>query len=143
MGTTDSSALFLSAVKKSNVTRVEEDFSGVADAQQRHGWGGRIGGDMGNTCMQWRVRGWLVACGGESQVKVTEKEETTKWMARKKNDRSGKFFRRKKNRKMCIKGPWENRPTTPTKKALRAALSTMSNSGKVLHVQSLDTLRFI
>ena len=77
MGTTDSSALFLSAVKKSNVTRVEEDFSGVADAQQRHGWGGRIGGDMENTCMQWRVRGWLVACGGESQVKVTEKEEPT------------------------------------------------------------------
>ena len=85
MGTTDSSTLFLSAEKKSNVTRVEEDFAGVADAQQRHGWGGRIRGDMGNTCMQWRVRGWLVACGGKSQVKVTEKEETTKWMARKKN----------------------------------------------------------
>ena len=85
MGTTDSSALFLRAEKKSNVTRVEEDFAGVADAQQRHGWGKRIRGDMGNTCMQWRVRGWLVACGGKSQVKVTEKEETTKWMARKKN----------------------------------------------------------
>ena len=143
MGTTDSSALFVSAEKIINVTRVEEDFAGVADAQQRHGWGGWIGGDMGNTCMQWGVRGWLVACGGESQVKVTQKEETTKWTARKKNDRSGKIVRRKQNRKMCIKGPWENRPTTSTKMALRAALSTMSNSGKVLHVQSLDTLRFI
>jgi hypothetical protein len=84
MGTMDSSALFLSAEKKSNITRVEENFAGVADAQQRHGWRGRREGDMGNTCMQWRVRGWLVACGGESEVKATEKEETTKWMARKK-----------------------------------------------------------
>ena len=53
-------------------------FAGVAGALQRHGWGGRIGGDMGNACVRWGVRGWLVACGGKSQVKVTQKEETTK-----------------------------------------------------------------
>ena len=34
--------------------------------------------DMGNACVQWGVRGWLMACGGKSQVKVTQKEETTK-----------------------------------------------------------------
>ncbi len=64
-------------------------FAGVVGAQQRHGWGGRIGGDMGNTCLQWGVRGWLVACGGKSQVKVTQKEETTK------KDKSAKFVRKK------------------------------------------------
>ena len=47
------------------------------------------------------MAGTGVACGvrGESQVKVTEKEETTKWVARKKNDSSGKFVRRKKKSK--------------------------------------------
>ncbi len=40
---------------------MEEDFAGVAGVQQRHGWGGRIGVDMGNTCVQWGCKG--VACG--------------------------------------------------------------------------------
>jgi hypothetical protein len=89
------------------------------------------------------MRGWLVTCRRRSEVKVTQKEETTKWMARKKNDFSGKNVRRKKNRKICIKGPWEDRPFTPTKMALRAYLSTNSTSGKVLHDQTLNTLSFI
>ena len=48
---------------------------------------------MGNACVQWGVRGWLVACGGKSQVKVTQKKETTK------KDKSGKFVGRKKKSK--------------------------------------------
>jgi hypothetical protein len=33
---------------------------------------------MGNTRVQWGGRGWLVACRGQRQVKVTEKEGTNK-----------------------------------------------------------------
>jgi hypothetical protein len=58
VGATDSSAQLLRPVTESDVTRAEEGFKEVAGAQQRHGWGG----------------GWLVACRGQRQVKVTEKD---------------------------------------------------------------------
>ena len=45
--------------------------------------GGKVGGNMGNTRVQWGGRGWLVACRGQRQVKVSEKEKQTKWMAKK------------------------------------------------------------
>ena len=87
-----------------------------------------------------------VACGvrGRESSEGHSKGRNNKMDGKeKKTTDPAKLSDEKKNRKMCIKGPWENRPTTPTKKALRAALSTMSTSGKVLHVQSLNTLRFI
>ena len=38
---------------------------------------------MGNTRVQWGGMGWLVACRGQRQVKVSEKEKQTRWMAKK------------------------------------------------------------
>ena len=77
--------------------------------------------------------------------KTVNATKTGKWMERKrrkkKKDPAKKGVGTKK--KFIGKfGARETRPMSTTKKALRAALSTMSTSGKVLHVQLLNTLRF-
>ena len=57
---------------------------------------------MGNTRVQWGGRGWLVACRGQRQVKVSEKEKQTRWMAKKKiSKKNGKNKKIKK-----VHGKW-------------------------------------
>ncbi len=83
-----------------------------------------------------------MACSGQRQVKVTEKEGTNKMDGEEKKRKSGKKGV-SHTKKKCMESPWGNRPTTPTKKALGPALSTTSTSGKDLHVQSLNTFNLI
>ncbi len=116
MGATDSSPQFLRAEKKRHVTSAEEGFEGEAGAEQRHGWGGRVGRDMGNTCVQWGLRGWLVTCRGRSKVKVAQKEETTKWMATKKKIFPAKMSGEKKIEKFASKVPGRIDPSPQPRK---------------------------
>ncbi len=75
-----------------------------------------------------------MACGEERQVKVTQKEGRNKMDGEKKRKKSGKIKGLETNEKKCMQGPCENRPTTPTKKALEPAFLTIGTSRKVLFV---------
>jgi hypothetical protein len=95
---------------------------------------------MRPTIPKFGESGWCVSHTGTKEVEGVRRERQD---GEKKKQNSAKLFDENKIRKMCIKGPWENRPTTPTKKAPRAALSTMSTFGKVLHDPTQNTLSVI
>jgi hypothetical protein len=61
----------------------------------------------------------------------------------KKNDKSGTKEGLEKNQNFGHNGARENRPLTPTKRALRAALWTTGTSGKVLFDGRLTTYAII
>jgi hypothetical protein len=52
---------------------------------------------MANTPSKFGVGGWGVSCGGQSEVKVTEKE---KWMEKKKTQIRQKKWLKKKPKKL-------------------------------------------
>ena len=62
--------------------------------------------------------------------RTVNRAKTQKW---EKNDKSGTKEGLEKNQKFGHNGAREDRPLTPIKKALRAALSTTGTSGKALH----------
>ena len=69
--------------KKESVPGEGMSFGRLLVHNRDMGGGGKVGGNMGNTRVQWGGRGWLVACRGQRQVKVSEKEKQTRWMAKK------------------------------------------------------------
>jgi hypothetical protein len=68
--------------KKKRRHKCRGGFGGGLCGRSGHRWCRRVGEDMGNTPPKFGVGGWGVRCGGQSSVKVTEKEN---WEEKKKN----------------------------------------------------------
>ncbi len=78
-----------------------------------------MGRDRDKTCVQSGGGGCRVSCGGRKRVKVTKTGKCMERKRTKKNDKSGKKTKTKKVNFFVVVAR-ENRPMTPTKKALRA-----------------------
>jgi len=75
--------------------------------------------------------------------KKSERDKNKKIGGEEKTKNNGKKLVPKKKQIFFHNGARENRPMTPTEKALRAALWTTSTSGKALFDRTLNTLAHI
>jgi hypothetical protein len=100
--------------KKNTRHKCRGGFGGGWCGKSGHGWCRRVGEDMGNTPPKFGVGGWGVRCGGQSAVKVTEKE-------------------------IGHIGTRGVRPLRSSQLSLRPALWTISTSGKPLHAHRWTT----